>query len=317
MKWNLDQLHSLYHSNALELVYRAASVHRQHFELGEVQMSHLVSIKTGGCPEDCHYCPQSARYNSGVKRQGLMDISEVRERAESAKKRGASRVCLGAAWREVKDNQQFDQVLGMVREIKSLGLETCCTLGMITEEQAQKLADAGLYAYNHNLDTSREHYEKIIGTRTYDDRLKTLKNVRKANLSVCCGGIIGMGESVEDRLKLLLTLSELDPPPESVPINSLVPVPGTPLGEQPVVSFWEHLRMIATARIVLPTSMIRLSAGRERLSHAEQSLCFLAGANSVFLGDKLLTTKNNSPESDEELFATANIRPMPAYRELP
>lgn len=315
--WTLEDLKDIHDMPLLELVFRAATVHRQHHDPRKVQVSSLLSIKTGGCPEDCAYCPQAARYNTGVNVHKLLDPEVVIQNAQKAKAGGASRMCLGAAWREVRNNRDFDQVLEMVKGVRALDMEVCCTLGMLTEEQAQKLSDAGVYAYNHNLDTSEEHYESIISTRTYDDRLKTLNNVRKSGMTICSGGIIGMGESVEDRLGMLQTLSALSPHPESVPINALVPVEGTPLAEQERVPFDQWLRMIATARIVMPTSMVRLSAGRTELGEAEHALLFLAGANSIFAGDQLLTTPNPEFSIDQALLNKLGLEPQEAYAEQP
>lgn len=314
--WTREEITEIYNRPILDLIYQAATVHRQYFNPQEVQVSTLLSVKTGGCPEDCSYCPQAARYHTDVKVQKLMEVKEVVDAAKNAKDNGSSRFCLGAAWREVRDNKDFDKVLDMVKGVNDLGLEVCCTLGMLTEEQAMKLKDAGLYAYNHNLDTSEEHYDKIISTRTYDDRLNTLNNVRKAKLSVCSGGIIGMGESHKDRIGMLFTLANLPQHPDSVPVNALVPVEGTPLENQPMVSIWEMLRMIATARIIMPKSMVRLSAGRIRMSIEDQAMCFLAGANSIFSGEKLLTTPNPDEDKDKELFQILNIKPMKSSREV-
>lgn len=310
-----EEIKEIYNQPLIELIHQAAEIHRNHFKVNEVQISSLVSIKTGGCPEDCAYCPQSAKYNTEIKVHKLMEPDELKDNIECAKKNGVSRMCLGAAWREVRNNRDFDKVLEMVKMISKEGLEVCATLGMISEEHAKKLAEAGLYAYNHNLDTSEEYYTKIIRTRTYQDRLNTLQNVRKAGLTICSGGIIGMGESVEDRISMLYTLNLLNPHPESVPINTLVPVKGTPLENQPKVSIWELVRMIATTRIVLPTSMVRLSAGRIELSYEAQALCFIAGANSIFAGDKLLTTPNNDLNQDKVLFETLGLKPMPSIYE--
>ena len=304
-----------YHSPLLDLVYRAATVHREHHAPGEVQLCTLLSVKTGGCPEDCAYCPQAARYHTGIDRHGLLKLDSVLEAAREAREAGSTRFCMGAAWREVRDNRHFDEVLEMVSGVRDLGLEVCCTLGMLTESQAQRLKEAGLYAYNHNLDSSREFYPEIIGTRTYDDRLKTLANVHKAGLSVCCGGIIGMGETVDQRIDLLHTLVTLPSPPESVPVNALVPVPGTPLEDCPPVSTWEMVRMIATARVLMPKAMVRLSAGRSRMSAEQQALCFLAGANSIFTGEKLLTTPNPSFDSDEGLLELLGLTAREPYRQ--
>lgn len=309
-----QQISDIYYRPLLDLIYEAATLHRANGNYSEVQVSSLVSIKTGGCPEDCAYCPQAARYHTDVKVHALMQVDEVLKKAQTAKMNGVSRMCLGAAWREVRDNRDFDRVLDMVKAINSEGLEACCTLGMLTEEQAQKLADAGLYAYNHNLDTSEEDYERIISTRTYEDRLKTIGNVRKAGISVCSGGIIGLGEKEEDRIGMLHTLANMDPAPESVPINALVPVPGTPLENQPRIPIQDMVRMIATTRIVMPNSVVRLSAGRTEMSLADQALCFMAGANSIFAGDQLLTTPNPSYNSDMEMFAILGLKPREAFK---
>ncbi len=305
----------IYNLPVLDLIYRAATIHRQHHDPQEVQVCTLLSVKTGGCPEDCAYCPQAARYHTHVKTHKLLDVQEVVGAAVRAKEAGSSRFCMGAAWREVRDNRDFDSVLEMVRGVNALGLEVCCTLGMLTESQAEKLKNAGLYAYNHNLDTSEEFYGDIITTRTYDDRLDTLGHVRQAGISVCSGGIIGMGESNQDRIGMLHTLVNLPQHPESVPVNALVPVEGTPLAEQERVTVWEMLRMIATARIIMPKTIVRLSAGRVRMSVEEQALCFLAGANSIFAGDKLLTTPNPEQDQDRQLFQTLNIRPRQAFKD--
>lgn len=312
--WTVDEILEVYNSPLLELVFRAQQVHREFNDANEVQVSSLLSIKTGGCAEDCSYCPQAARYNTGIEVHKLMTVSQVSEAADKAKAGGASRLCMGAAWREVRDNRDFDRVLEMVKTVNAKGMEVCCTLGMLTESQAQKLADAGLYAYNHNLDTSEESYKKIITTRTYDDRLDTIKNVRKAKVSVCSGGIIGLGETTEDRVKMLQTLSSMEVHPESVPINALVPVKGTPLEDQPLVPIWDMVRMIATTRIVIPKTVVRLSAGRTQMSLEGQALCFLAGANSIFAGDKLLTTPNPDFNSDMEMFRIFGLHPREAFK---
>lgn len=306
---------AIYHAPLLNLIYRAATVHREHHTAGEVQLCTLLSVKTGGCPEDCAYCPQAARYHTDIDRHGLLKLDAVLEAAREAKAAGSTRFCMGAAWREVRDNRHFDEVLEMVSGVRELGLEVCCTLGMLSESQAERLKEAGLYAYNHNLDSSREFYPEIIGTRTYDDRLETVANVHKAGLSVCCGGIIGMGETVDQRIDLLHTLATLPSPPESVPVNALVPVPGTPLEDCPPVSTWEMVRMIATARVLIPNAMVRLSAGRTRMSAEQQALCFLAGANSIFTGEKLLTTPNPSFDSDEGLLELLGLTAREPYRQ--
>jgi len=292
----------IYEQPLPELIFRAQTVHRAHHRADQVQGCVLLSIKTGGCPEDCAYCPQSAHYKTAVGREGLVSVKDALEAAANAKAQGATRFCMGAAWRDVPKGQQFDQVLDMVRGVRALGMEACCALGMLNDEQAQALAEAGLTAYNHNLDTSAEFYGEIITTRTYQDRLSTLERVRKVGVTVCCGGIIGLGESRAERYGLLRELSTLDPHPESVPINMLVRVEGTPLAEQKEEDPLELVRMIATARILMPASMVRLSAGRLSLSDEAQALCFLAGANSIFMGDKLLTTPNPEANEDRRLF---------------
>jgi biotin synthase len=312
--WTKEEIAEIYHSPLLDLVYRAATIHRENKDYSEVQISSLLSIKTGGCPEDCSYCPQAARYHTDLEVQALMSVEQVTDAAKKAKNAGASRLCMGAAWREVRDNRDFDKVIEMVSSVNALDMEVCCTLGMLTESQAQRLADAGLYAYNHNLDTSEEDYKRIITTRTYDDRLNTIDNVRKAKLTVCSGGIIGLGESVEDRISMLKTLSTMSKHPESVPVNALVPVKGTPLADQPRVSVWEMVRMIATARIIMPKTVVRLSAGRTEMSMTDQAFCFMAGANSIFAGDKLLTTPNPSFNEDMQMFELLGLKPREAFK---
>lgn len=313
--WTIEEIQDIYHSPLLELVFKAAALHRKYNDTAEVQVCTLLSIKTGGCSEDCAYCPQAARYNTGVGVQPLMKKEEVLAYAQKAKDAGSTRFCMGAAWREVRDNRDFDRVLDMVKGVNEMGMEVCCTLGMLTADQAKKLADAGLYAYNHNLDTSKEHYEEIITTRTYDDRLRTLDNVRKAGVTVCCGGIIGLGETHEDRIGMLHTLSTMPEHPESVPINALVAIMGTPLQDNDKIAVWDMVRMIATARILMPKTMVRLSAGRTDMSVAEQALCFMAGANSIFAGDKLLTTPNPSFEEDNAMFELLGLKPRVAFKE--
>jgi len=312
--WTRKEIQGIYDKPVLELIYEAATVHRQNNDPSEVQVCTLLSIKTGGCPEDCSYCPQAARYHTNVKVHKLLDVDVVMKKAVEAKENGSTRFCMGAAWREVRDNKDFDKVIKMVSGVNSLGMEVCCTLGMLTDQQAKKLKDAGLYAYNHNLDTSEEHYEEIISTRTYDDRLDTIKNVRKADISVCSGGIIGLGESTEDRIGMLHTLSTMEQHPESVPVNALVPIPGTPLENQQKVSVWDMVRMIATARIIMPKAQVRLSAGRVRMTVEEQALCFMAGANSIFAGDELLTTPNPEVNQDKQMFQTLNLRPRKSFQ---
>ncbi|MEO0732343.1 MAG: biotin synthase BioB [Bacteroidota bacterium] len=311
--WTLDELRKLYASPLMDLVFRAAGVHRQFHDPNEVQMSSLLSIKTGGCPEDCGYCPQAARYHTDIEENALMTVEQVRTAAERAKGLGSSRLCMGAAWRNVKDDAEFDQVLDLVRTVNSLDMEVCATLGMLTPNQAERLAAAGLYAYNHNLDSSEEYYKEVISTRGYQDRLDTIDNARQAGLTVCSGGIIGMGETTDDRLKMLLTLASLRPQPESVPINALVAVAGTPLEDQQPVNIFEMVRMIAVTRIVMPQSTVRLSAGRKSMTPEGQALCFLAGAGSIFAGDKLLTTPNPEAFEDLEMFQALGLRPTRPY----
>ncbi|MEM7248005.1 MAG: biotin synthase BioB [Acidobacteriota bacterium] len=294
----------------LELVFRAAAEHREHHAPNRVQCSQLLSIKTGGCPEDCGYCSQSARHDTGLPAQSLLSVDEVVASARAAKDGGADRFCLGAAWRGVRDGREFDQVLDMVSQVKSLGLETCVTLGLLDDAQARRLKEAGLDYYNHNLDTGRSHYDQVVTTRSYDDRLATLKSVRDAGLQVCCGGILGLGEERRDRAELLHELATLDPPPESVPINTLVAIPGTPLQDAEPVDWTELVRTIAAARLLMPRSVLRLSAGRTELGEAEQALCFLAGANSIFVGDELLTTPNPTPGSDAQLLSKLGLTPL-------
>ncbi|HTB81253.1 MAG TPA: biotin synthase BioB [Opitutaceae bacterium] len=309
---DLAAIRKIYELPLPELLFRAQETHRRHHDPAAVQLCTLQSIKTGRCPEDCKYCPQSAHYNTGLDPEPLMDTNAVLSAARAAREGGASRFCMGAAWREVRDGAQFDSVLDAVRGVSALGLEVCCTLGMLTEPQAGRLKEAGCSVYNHNLDTSREYYPEIITTRTYDDRLATLAAVRQAGLQVCCGGILGMGEAVDDRLKLLQELANLDPQPDSVPINALVPVPGTPLGENASIEPFEFVRIIATARILLPRAMVRLSAGRTAMSDELQALCFIAGANSIFLGDKLLTTPNPERSEDMQLLGRLGMHPLAA-----
>jgi biotin synthase len=294
-----------------ELLFRAHTVHRQHHQADEVQLCTLLSVKTGGCPEDCSYCPQSSHYDTGVGTEKSLSVGEVLKAAGEARASGATRFCMGAAWREVKEGPAFDNVLEMVRGVRALGMEACVTLGMLNDEQARRLADAGLTAYNHNLDTSRSHYKSIITTRTYDDRLRTLESVRRAGITVCSGGIIGMGESIDDRCDMLRTLASLEPQPESVPINTLVASEGTPLAAMPPVDPLELVRMIATARILMPRSRVRLSAGRLSLTREGQVLCFFAGANSIFYGEKLLTTGNPDVSDDRALLDLAGLKAAP------
>lgn len=308
--WTRQDIWKIYDRPLLELVFEAQSVHREHFKTGEVQKSTLLSIKTGGCPEDCAYCPQAARYHTGVERHDLLPLDDVLRNAQEARESGSTRFCMGAAWREVKDGRDFDSVLDMVRGVSAMGMEVCCTLGMLTESQARRLKEAGLGYYNHNLDTSPEFYGDIITTRTYDDRLQTLAHVRNAGIRVCCGGIIGLGESTDDRVGFLQALAAQNPHPESVPINLLVRVEGTPLAHEKEIDPLDLVRTIATARILMPQSFVRLSAGRRGLSQEAQALCFLAGANSIFSGEKLLTTPNPDVDEDSELFKTLGLKEL-------
>lgn len=311
--WTKPEVLAIYNKPMMELLYEAATVHRLHHDPNKIQVSTLISIKTGGCPEDCGYCPQAARYHTNIEGNDLMTVQHVKAQALRAKASGSSRVCMGAAWRNVKDGEEFDQVLEMVRTINKLDMEVCCTLGMITENQAKRLAEAGLYAYNHNLDTSEDYYKDVISTRAYQDRLDTISNVRKTNVTVCSGGIIGMGESIEDRAGMLVALATLDPHPESVPINALVAVEGTPMEEMEPVSIWEMIRMVATTRIVMPQTQVRLSAGRTEMSREGQAMCFFAGANSIFAGDKLLTTPNPDVNEDMEMFKLLGLKPQAPF----
>lgn len=311
--WTILELKDIYDSPLIELISKANAVHSLFHDRRSVQVCSLISIKTGGCPEDCKYCAQSSRYQTAVSAEPMMEYEEVLTSAKRAIAKGATRICLGAAWKEVRDSKQFDQVLKIVKGVADLGVEVCCTLGMLKDHQAQRLKDAGLYAYNHNLDTSEKFYRSIVTTRTYKDRLDTIDVVERAGLSVCCGAILGLGETIEDRLEFLQTISSRQPHPESVPINRLVPIEGTPLEGQPMAGIWELVRMIAVARIVLPASMIRLSAGRLEMTHEQQALCMLAGANSIFSGDRLLTISNPSFDADEELFKRLGLKKRPAY----
>ena len=307
--WTRASVREIYQRPLLDLVFAAHQTHRKYHNPAEIQLCRLLSIKTGGCPEDCAYCPQSAHYETGVENQGLLAVDEVYSAARKAREEGASRFCMGAAWREVRDGKEFDAVLEMVRGVASLGMEVCCTLGMLTDDQARRLADAGLTAYNHNLDTSPEFYGEIITTRRYEDRLRTIAAVRSAGITVCCGGIIGMGESDEERIGLLQQLASLNPHPESVPINMLVRVEGTPLAAAEPPDPLTLVRTIATARLLMPLSRVRLSAGRRSLTREAATLCFMAGANSIFVGEKLLTTPNPERDEDDRLFRDLGLRP--------
>ncbi len=312
---SLMQIQEIYDMPLLELIYQSASVHRQHHNPTQLQLSHLISVKTGGCPEDCKYCAQSSRYQTSIKAEPMLEINEVLEQAKEAMKQGASRICLGAAWRGVRNNRQFDRILEMIAEISAMGVEVCATLGLLEADQARRLKRAGLYAYNHNLDTSDSYYGEVITSRKFCDRLQTISYVKNLKLSVCCGGIIGMGESKRDRLRLLQILSSFDPHPESVPINRLEAIPGTPLEKVAKIDVFELVKVVATARILMPQSMIRLAAGRQGMSHAEQALCLLAGANSLFIGEKLLTVDNRQVCDDQRLLALLSLKPsLPKVR---
>jgi len=312
-RYTRDDVRAIYELPLPELIFQAMAVHRQHNDPLAVQHCTLGNIKSGGCPEDCKYCPQSAHYKTGVKAERLIDLDEMTAQATAARDAGSTRFCMGAAWRSPRDGEEFDRVLEMVRRVNSLGMESCVTLGMLSADQALRLKDAGLKAYNHNLDTSPEYYGEIITTRTYEDRLQTIRNVRDAGIEVCCGGILGMGESREDRIGLLTELANLAPPPESVPINALVPVAGTPLGDRAPVDGVEMARCIATARIIMPHSRVRLSAGRTAMSQETQALCFLAGANSIFTGEKLLTTPNPGSDADSLLMQALGMHREPSH----
>jgi biotin synthase len=306
--WTIEELKELYDLSLMELISKAHHIHAKFHKVSDVQVCTLISVKTGGCPEDCKYCAQSSSYQTPVSPQKMMSYSAVIAEAKKAIARGATRICLGAAWREVREGKPFDEMLQIIRGIRDLGVEVCCTLGMLQKEHARRLKEAGVFAYSHNLDTSERFYPSIITTRTYQDRLKTLDIVAEAGISVCCGGILGMGETIEDRLELLLTLASRNPPPDSVPLNALSQVPGTPLQDCPKISPWEMIRIVAIARIVLPKARVRLSAGRNEMSLEEQALCFLAGANSIHSGEKLLTVANTPLDSDAEMFQILGLK---------
>lgn len=311
--WTKEEVLEIYSRPFLELVFEAASIHRTFHKPDQIQVCSLLSIKTGGCSEDCGYCSQSVHNNTELEVEPLLKTEQVLESAKKAKEAGSTRFCMGAAWREVRDNRAFERVLEMIKGVKELGLEVCCTLGMVNEEQAKKLKEAGLYAYNHNIDTSEKHYTKVCTTRTYEDRLKTLENVRNAGLTVCCGGILGLGEKEEDRIDMLHTLATLEEHPESVPINTLVAIPGTPMENNKQVTTWDFIRCIAVARILMPRTMVRLAAGRMGLSKEAQALAFLAGANSIFAGEKLLTTPNPEFNEDLSFLNSLGMKPKEAY----
>jgi biotin synthase len=308
-----DQVADLFRTPLLDLVFKAAGCHREHHRSDEVQLCTLLSVKTGGCSEDCGYCAQSAHFETGLDREGLLSLGEVVKAARAAKAGGSTRFCMGAAWRQVRDGEEFERLLEMVCNVAALEIEVCCTLGMLTEDQARRLKAAGLTAYNHNLDTGEQFYGKVVTTHSYADRLQTIGAVGRAGISVCCGGILGMGESEDDRIDLLFTLATLPTPPESIPVNAIVPVEGTPMGSHQPPSTLELVRVIAVARILVPTAMVRLSAGRDRFTEADHALCFLAGANSIFTGDKLLTTPHPGQEADAELLDLLNLKPRSPY----
>jgi len=312
--WTKEEVEAIYNKPIIELIYEAATVHRQYNDPREVQVSTLLSIKTGGCSENCSYCSQSVHHNTGLEPERMLSLEEVMTKASIASQNGSTRFCMGAAWRNVKNNKQFEKVLKMVKGVNTLGMEVCCTLGMLSKEQAERLKEAGLYAYNHNLDTSEEHYSEVITTRTFQDRLDTLQNVQDTGISLCSGGIIGLGESEQDRMEMLITLANLPKHPESVPVNALVAVEGTPLENQERVSVWEMVRMISTARIIMPKSQVRLSAGRQEMPITEQALCFMAGASSIFAGEKLLTTPNPDVNQDKMMFELLGLKPMKAFK---
>ena len=310
--WTKEEIQDIHNQPLISLVFNAASVHRQWHAPEQVELCTLLSIKTGGCPEDCSYCPQAARYHTGVEVQALLPTETVLRHAKKAKIAGATRFCMGAAWRQVRDNRDFDRVIEMVKGINEINMEVCCTLGMLTENQAIRLKEAGLHAYNHNLDTSEQYYNKIISTRKFDDRMNTINNVRKAGITVCSGGIIGLGESIDDRVSMLTALATMEKHPESIPVNALVRVKGTPLENNSRINIWEMVRMIATARIIMPASKVRLSAGRAEMSETEQAWCFMAGANSIFTGEdrKLLTTPNPTTSGDLNMLSNLGLKPM-------
>ncbi|MBU2956830.1 biotin synthase BioB [Paracoccus sp. 1_MG-2023] len=314
--WTAEEARRVYDQPLMDLLYQAQTVHRQHFDPNRVQMSRLLSIKTGGCPEDCGYCSQSARHSSGLSASKLIEVQRVIGEAKRARDAGATRYCMGAAWRSPKE-RDMPQILAMIEGVRDLGMETCMTLGMLDADQARKLADAGLDYYNHNIDTSEAHYDKVITTRTFADRLDTLDRVREAGIKVCSGGILGLGEGDQDRVDMLVTLANLPSPPESVPINQLIPVPGTPLADADPVDPIDFVRTIATARIMMPRSHVRLSAGRTEMSDEMQAMCFMAGANSIFVGDTLLTKENPEEEDDMRLFKRLGIQPMQAHEHHP
>ncbi|WP_222165109.1 biotin synthase BioB [Edaphocola aurantiacus] len=310
--WTKEEVHAIYHQPLMELIYQAATVHRQWHDAAAVQVCTLLSVKTGGCPEDCSYCGQAARYHTDITVQALLPTEKVLEHAQKAKDTGSTRFCMAAAWREVRNNRDFDRIIDMVKGVNEMGMEVCCTLGMLTEDQAERLKEAGLHAYNHNLDTSEAYYNEIISTRTFDNRINTINNVRKAGITVCSGGIIGLGETHQDRIAMLLTLATMPKHPESVPVNALARVKGTPLEDNPKVDTWEMVRMIATARIIMPAATVRLSAGRIEMTETEQAWCFMAGANSIFTGERetLLVTPNPGISEDMLMLQNLGLKPL-------
>jgi biotin synthase len=310
--WTKEEVHAIYHQPLMELIYQAATVHRQWHDAQAVQVCTLLSVKTGGCPEDCSYCGQAARYHTDITVQALLPTEKVLEHAQKAKDNGSTRFCMAAAWREVRNNRDFDRIIDMVKGVNEMGMEVCCTLGMLTEDQAERLKEAGLHAYNHNLDTSEAYYNEIISTRTFDNRINTINNVRKAGITVCSGGIIGLGETHQDRIAMLLTLATMPKHPESVPVNALARVKGTPLEDNPKVDTWEMARMIATARIIMPAATVRLSAGRIEMTETEQAWCFMAGANSIFTGERetLLVTPNPGISEDMIMLQNLGLKPL-------
>jgi biotin synthase len=312
-RWSVENLNDLYRTPLLELVFQAHEAHRRHHRKWEIQLCEVISVKTGGCPEDCRYCGQSARYQTGTAAQPLMSLEQLKEKARRSIESGASRICLSVAWREVRDGKVFDQLLEMVQELTAMGVEVCCTLGMLAKEHAERLEKAGLYAYNHNLDTSESFYSNVVTSHSYQDRINTLDHVQQAGIRVCCGGIVGLGESIEDRLELICTLANRDPQPHSVPINLLVSISGTPLEKNASVPFWEFLPLIAIARLTMPRAMVRLSGGRLQLSMEQQALCFMAGANSIHSGEKLLVTPAPDFDSDREMFRKLGLTCRASY----
>ena len=312
--WSREDIAAIYHQPILELIFDAAQKHREYHDSKEIQVCALQSIKTGNCSEDCGYCSQSSKYDTGIEKEKLQELELVMKKANHAKEAGSTRFCMGAVGKGMGNEKEFEQVLEMVRQVSAMGLETCCTLGMLTVDQAQRLKEAGLHTYNHNLDTGRDFYPEIVTTHTYEDRLKTIEIIGKAGISLCCGGIMGMGEGSKDRIDLIATLSSFEIPPESIPVNTLVPIPGTPMEERKRASIWDVIRLIATIRIVIPTAIIRLAAGREQLSDEEQALCFLAGSNSLFSGEKLLTTPLPGAQKDADLLNLLSLTPRKPYK---